>query len=257
MKKKFLLIMVALIIAVIPLTSCKKKSEIHLVVYRQNDVLRERFGVDKLRTDAEEIDSFYMLQSKLMFDENAIGYIAFDELKKTKEIFGVGEDDHKAFYIARQEDLPLDSMTLNLYGFIIGAKGQEIAKSLGYNQTIEMPLGFCGSCYKPVDPEKLTIYTDEKSYDLVSVLVEAYHGYNKDGQFEVVKVDDPLKYKPDAHTIICLYTDKLELEGAKTDRFADNRELRIVVSPDRDINSISIEKMRDILTGKIKYWEDI
>jgi hypothetical protein len=257
MKKRFIFLIIAVVLSLSLLTSCKKKTEIHLVVYRQNDVLKERFGVDKVRDDAEVIDSFYMLQSKIMFDKDAIGYISFDELKKTKEIFGIGEDDHKAFYIARTEDLPLDSMTLNLYGFIIGAKGQEIIKSLGYNQTVEMPIGFCGGCYKPADPDTLNIYTDEKSYEMVRTLVDAYHGYNKEGKFEVIKKDDPLKEKLGRNSLICVYTDKLEIEGAKTERFADNRELRVIISPEKDMESISLEKMKDILTGKIKYWEDI
>ena len=257
MKKKALCLVMIMVLMCLMLSSCKKKTEINVVLYEDNTILQERLGIDKLKKDAKVVNSYYLLQSEIIFDENTIGYISFDRMSQTKGIFGISEDDHRGFYIAESKDVPISSMINDLYLFFNCTKGLEAAKNIGYNAVVERPYGFCAACLKPVDEELLTIYTDEESYDVISEVVSCYHGYNKEGQFEVVKVKDPTKKKLDDHTMIAVYADSLEIENAKISRFADNNYLNFIISPNRDLSSISIDKLRGIFTGKIKYWEDI
>lgn len=256
MKKRILALILALI-CVFTFSSCRKKTPIRVVVYDTNDNLLELFPDLKIRKDAEAIDTYYYLERMFNKDTSILAYISVDRIKGAKEIYRTGEDDHRYFQIIRNADLPAGTMTGDFFLFVCGTKGQEILKSNGYSQIIEKPVGFCASCYKPSDPEGVTIRTDEKSLHLVEQMVKVYSGYNKEARFNIVTEKAPMDLYPSGDEIVFYYGEPVEIEGAKLASYADNGEIGFIVSDENHLVSMDKETLRKILSGKIRYWEDI
>ena len=256
MKKRILAIILVLI-CVLSMSSCRKKTPIRVVIYDTNDNLIDLFSGLKIRKDAEMIDTYYYLERMFDKDKSILAYISVDKIKGAKEIYRTGEDDHRYFQIIRNADLPAGTMTGDFFLFVCGTKGQEILKSNGYTQIIEKPVGFCASCYKPSDPEGVTIRTDSKSRHLVEQMVKVYSGYNKEAKFNIVTEEAPMDLNPSGDEIVFFYGEPVEIEGTKLSSYADDGDIRFIVSEENQLVSIDRETLRKILSGKIKYWEDI
>ena len=257
MRKHFrnIFILMIMVGTVLLAASCaKEKTPINIYLYTDNTNLNEMTGYLCDESIAVKVDRPDIMDRSVVKDSNGIGYFSDKKDYKSKEVFSLSNGDDSYFQVIKKEDVPIDLMISDFFSFIIGARGQETVRNIGYNAIVEKPMAFCGACYKPTGDVK--VYYDSQSKVLAEDLAKIYNIYSEDSKYTFIETEDFDFSLLDNESIYFRYGKKEEIKGLSVREYADKESLYFVVNSENGV-VLDEAKIKKILTGKVRYWEDL
>ena len=281
MAKKYLLINLALLLAVITISGCSggeqtKKTEtagldelgkIAVVSREEGSGTRNVFadslgffdaatGLDKTREDCTVVKSGDDVLEAVASDRAAIGYVSAGALDESEtEVHSLTVEDDKLdrkFYLAYSGEL--SELEQDFLTYIQGA-GQEIV----------------GEKYEPV--KKTTTFLSGKPEgsikiggsssvaELMQELVDAYSEINTNARIEVIVTDSTnglTGAMSGTYDLGMSSRDLKDYEKELLESVAIARdEIAVVVNKDNPLEAISAEELKDIYTGRIIDWKEL